>query len=183
MSRRSELKIHHLTRNLFDRTTNKLAAREKSLARRKSLRLEPRAESLEAKLVLTDPGMPITTLVKEHAAMAFLGQFESHHTTDALNLKMSDRNYFLVAQDFNTTDTASPLWADSNNWLKYTYNTTTSQYDVSQYGSVPRTGDDARIPAGLTMIYDVTPALLVQGDPLLILPKICVFIRLISKAR
>ena len=163
MSRRSELKIHDVTRNLFGRTINKLAAREKSLARRKTLRLEPRAESLEAKLVLTDPGMPITSLVKEHAAMAFLGQFESHHTTEALSLKMSDRNYFLVAQDFNTTDTASPLWTDSNNWLKYTYNTTTSQYDVSQYGSVPRTGDDARIPAGLTMIYDVTPALLVQG--------------------
>ena len=163
MKNRTATPFHVISRvfNNYDRRRSEI--QKNAVMKRKSLRLEPRAESLEEKIVLTDPGLPVTTLVKEHAAMAFLGQFEQHHTTEALNLKISDRNYFLVAQDANTTDNASPLWTDSKNWLKYTYNSNTSQYDVSPYGSVPLSGDDARIPSGLTMIYDVTPGLISQG--------------------
>lgn len=137
MKNRTATPFHVISRvfNNYDRRRSEI--QKNAAMKRKSLRLEPRAESLEEKLVLTDPGLPVTTLVKEHAAMAFLGQFEQHHTTDALNLKISDRNYFLVAQDANTTDNASPLWTDSKNWLKYTYISNTSQYDVSPYGSVP----------------------------------------------
>lgn len=148
------------------RTTRQTAARRSAEKHRKShkhLKLQPLAESLEAKIVLTDPGMPLTTLAKEEAAMMFLSQFEQHHTPDALNLKISDRNYFVVARDANTADTADPVWSDPGNWLKYTYDTTTASYQASDYNSVPLTGDDVRVPAGLTMTYDVTPTPLTVG--------------------
>jgi hypothetical protein len=142
--------------NFSDR--RKAAAAEAHRRSRNRLKLSPQAEFLEQKLVLTDPGMPLTTLVKEEMAMGFLAEFEKHHTPAALTKKMSDRNYFVVARDFNTTDNLAPIWTDSRNWLKYTYDTTSSSYLISPYNSVPITGDDVRVPAGLSMIYDVTAA-------------------------
>lgn len=152
--------------NLFKlnrpRNTRPLASSNRRT--RKSLKLQPFAESLEQKLVMADPGIPLTTLASEEAAMMFLGQFEQHHTPNALNLKISDRNYFVVARDFDTTDTADPTWSDPRNWVKYTYDSTTADYTASDYNSVPLTGDDVRVPAGLTMTYDVTPSPVTVGS-------------------
>jgi len=146
------------------RDRRKAAAAEAHRRSRNRLKLNPKAELLEQKLVLTDPGIPLTTLAKEEAAMSFLVQFEQHHTPTALTQKISDRNYFVVARDFNTTDNLAPVWTDSRNWMKYTYDTTSSSYLISPYNSVPITGDDVRVPAGLTMTYDVTAAPVAVGS-------------------
>lgn len=145
-----------LSRFRANGSQRKRATHETHRRARNLLRLSPNAELLEQKLVLTDPGIPLTTLAREEMAMGFLAQFEQHHTPAALTKKMSDRNYFVVGRDFNTTDAAAPKWSDSRNWLKYTYDTTSSSYLVSPYNSVPITGDNVRVPAGLTMIYDIT---------------------------
>lgn len=161
-------------RSIF-KTRNKSGqtARQAQTRRRERLQRSFETESLEARIVLTDPGMPMGTLGLEHQAMAYLSKFEAHHTTDAVSrLKISDRNYFVVARDAtpeNTTD--QTLWSNTNNWLKYTYNNSTSAYDITAYNQMPSTGDDVRIPAGLEVTYDITPGGIVQGGTTL-LPEI-----------
>jgi len=179
----------HVSRSLFNNLKSgrllgdrrKAANTEAHRRSRNSLRISPQAELLEQKLVLTDPGMPLTTLAREEMAMGFLTQFEQHHTPAALTMKMSDRNYFVVGRDFNTADAVAPKWSDSRNWLKYTYDTTSSSYLVSPYNSVPITGDNVRVPAGLTMIYDITSSPVSVGSAQLDPSKDMQFVRLTLK--
>ncbi|MFM7132151.1 MAG: hypothetical protein ACKO0V_22615, partial [bacterium] len=164
MSSTPSSSFFNLSRFRANGSRRQRATHESHRKSRNLLRLSPNAELLEQKLVMTDPGIPLTTLAKEEAAMSYLVSFEQHHSPTGLSQKVSDRNYFVVGRDANTSDNLNPTWTNPANWLKYTYDTTSAKYLISPYNSVPVTGDDVRVPAGLTMVYDVTPAPVTVGS-------------------
>lgn len=94
------------------------------------------------------------TLFDEHEAVLRLVDFQAIHNVAPGG---TTSNVYYSAKDVEQNADGSYRWSDVNNWVKQTYDPTSLTFTATPADRLPSTGDDAEVPLGVNLTYDLGP--------------------------